>query len=92
MGVEGVFIANGGSREEVFVDTDALDPNGYKPVNFGQWAAYSRDLRIIQTPDDNPSKGQPKLLITNDGNMGCDGSCYNSIADGLVDIPSHPQN
>ncbi|KAG5743981.1 hypothetical protein H9Q70_013308 [Fusarium xylarioides] len=89
---KGIFIANGGSREEVFVNTDALDPNGWKPVNVGQWAAYSRDLRVIQTPDDSPAKGQPKLLITNGGNMGCDGKCYNFIADGLVDIPNYPRN
>lgn len=34
-GKSGVFIGNGNSREEVFVNTDALNPNGWKPVNVG---------------------------------------------------------
>lgn len=82
----GVFIANGNSREEVFLNTDAVDANGWKPVNVGQWSAYSRALRIIQTPD-----GKQKLLIANGGNMGCSGSCHNFVATGVVDIPSYQQ-
>lgn len=89
---EGIFIANGNSREEVFVNTDALDPNGWKPVDVGQWSAYSRELRIIQTPDESASGGKQKLLITNGGNMGCSGSCYNFVADGVVDIPTYPSS
>ncbi|SCO76737.1 related to BNR/Asp-box repeat domain protein [Fusarium oxysporum] len=88
----GIFIANGNSREEVFVNTDVVDPNGWKPVNVGQWSAYSRELRIIQTPDNSAAEGKPKLLITNGGNIGCSGDCYNYVADGLVDIPSYPRN
>lgn len=88
---KGVFIASGNSREEVFVNTDSLDPKGWKPVNVGQWSAYSRELRIIQTPDTSAAEGKPKLLITNGGNIGCSGSCYNYVADGLVDIPNYPR-
>ncbi|KAF5595302.1 uncharacterized protein FSUBG_9202 [Fusarium subglutinans] len=86
----GIFIANGNSREEVFVNTDELDPNGWKPVSVGQWSAYSRELRIINTPKNSAAKGSPKLLITNGGNIGCSGSSYNYVADGLVDIPTYP--
>lgn len=86
----GVFIANGNGREEVFVNTDAVDPNGWKAVNVGQWSAYSRSLRIIDTPADSAAKGAKKLLIANGGNIGCSGSCYNYVADGVVDIPSYP--
>jgi hypothetical protein len=86
----GVFILNGNSREEVFVNTDAVDPNGWKAIDVGQWSAYSRSLRVIDTPSDSPSKGAKKLLIANGGNIGCAGSCYNYVADAVVDIPSYP--
>ncbi|KAH7075740.1 hypothetical protein BKA63DRAFT_413624 [Paraphoma chrysanthemicola] len=89
-GATGIFIANGNSREEIFVNTDAVDPNGWKPVDVGQWSAYSRELRIIRTPSDSAAKGVSKLLITNGGNVGCSGSCYNFVANGVVDIPSYP--
>lgn len=89
---EGIFIANGNSREEVFVNTDSVDPNGWKPVDVGQWSAYSRELRIIQTPKGSASDGKQKLLITNGGNVGCSGSCYNFVADGVVDIPTYPSS
>lgn len=89
-GASGVFLANGNSREEVFVNTDALDPNGWKPVSVGQWSAYSRELRIISTPTDSAAGGAQKLLITNGGNIGCSGSCYNFVANGVVDIPTYP--
>ncbi|KAF9765528.1 hypothetical protein IL306_002178 [Fusarium sp. DS 682] len=89
---KGIFIANGNSREEVFVNTDAVDPNGWKPVNVWQWSAYSRELRIIQTPDKSAAEGEPKLLITNGGIIGCSGDCYNYVVDGLVGIPSYPRN
>lgn len=88
----GIFIANGNSREEIFVNTDALDQNGWKPIDVGQWSAYSRELRIIQTPTGSASGGKNKLLITNGGNIGCSGSCYNYIADGVVDIPNYPRS
>ncbi|KAH7146328.1 hypothetical protein EDB81DRAFT_651383 [Dactylonectria macrodidyma] len=88
---KGVFIANGNSREELFVNTDAVNPNGWKPVSVGQWSAYSRELRIIDTPERSAAEGEQKLLITNAGNIGCQGSCYNYIADGLVDIPNYPR-
>ncbi|KAF4780775.1 hypothetical protein HER10_EVM0002231 [Colletotrichum scovillei] len=88
-GTSGVFIANGSSREEVFVNSDAVDPNGWKVVNVGQWSAYSRELRIIATPESSPSNGDPKLLLTNGGNVGCSGDCYNYVANGVVDIPTY---
>lgn len=88
-GTRGVFIANGNSREEVFVNSDTVDPAGWKPVNVGQWSAYSRELRIIDTPTDSLAKGKQKLLITNGGNIGCSGSCYNYVANGVVDIPTY---
>ncbi|KAF5662339.1 hypothetical protein FCIRC_11558 [Fusarium circinatum] len=87
---KGIFIANGNSREEVFVNTDELDPNAWKAVSVGQWSAYSRELRIINTPKNSAAKGSSKLLITNGGNIGCSGSCYNYVADGVVDIPTYP--
>ncbi|KAH7123161.1 hypothetical protein EDB81DRAFT_952086 [Dactylonectria macrodidyma] len=89
---KGIFIANGNSREEVFVNTDAVDPSGWKPVNVGQWSAYSRELRIINTPANSAAQGKQKLLITNGGNIGCSGSCYNYVANGVVDIPNYPQS
>ena len=85
-----MFIANGASREEVFINTDALDANGWKPVNVGQWSAYSRSLRIVDTPSNSAAGGKKKLLIANGGNIGCSGSCYNYVATGLVDIPTYP--
>lgn len=86
----GIFIMNGNSREEVFVNTDDVDPNGWKPVNVNQWDAYSRSLRIIDTPVNSAAKGVKKLLIANGGQIGCSGSCYNYVVDGLVDIPTYP--
>ncbi|KAF2151512.1 glycoside hydrolase family 93 protein [Myriangium duriaei CBS 260.36] len=82
---EGIFVATGSNVESLYVNTDAVDPNGWMPVDVGQWAAYSRSLRIISTP----SSGN-KLLIANGGNIGCAGSCYNYVADGVVDIPVYP--
>jgi hypothetical protein len=90
-GESGIFIANGASREELFVNTDAVDPNGWKPVKVGQWAAHSRELRIINTHSDSAARGRQTLLITNGGNIGCSGSCYNFVANGVVDIPTYPQ-
>ncbi|KAH7006929.1 hypothetical protein EDB80DRAFT_453663 [Ilyonectria destructans] len=88
----GVFIASGGNREEVYVNTDAVDPNGWKLVNVGQWSAYSRELRIINTPTNSAAQGKQKLLLTNGGNIGCSGSCYNYVANGVVDIPTYPHS
>lgn len=85
----GIFIANGNSREEIFVNTDSVGPNDWKPLNVGQWSAYSRSLRIIDTPTNSPAAGGRKLLIANGGNIGCSGSCYNYVVTGVVDIPSY---
>ncbi|KAH6612990.1 hypothetical protein C7974DRAFT_322309 [Boeremia exigua] len=89
-GNSGIFIANGNSREEIFVNTDALDPNGWRPIDVGQWPAYSRELRIISTPASSAANGVAKLLLTNGGNIGCSESCYNFVANGVVDIPTYP--
>ncbi|KAJ4267685.1 hypothetical protein NW762_003799 [Fusarium torreyae] len=89
---KGIFIANGNGRDEIFVNTDALDPKGWKPLDVGQASAHSRELRIIETPKNSPAKGGQKLLITNGGHMGCSGSCYNYVSDGLVDIPTYPRS
>ncbi|KAH7341165.1 Sialidase [Pyrenochaeta sp. MPI-SDFR-AT-0127] len=89
-GNRGLFIANGNSREEIFVNTDAVNPTGWKPINVGQWSAYSRELRIINTPANSAAGGTNRLLITNGGNMGCSGSCYNWVANGVINIPTYP--
>ncbi|KAK2812628.1 hypothetical protein FQN50_001274 [Emmonsiellopsis sp. PD_5] len=76
----GLIIMNGSNREEVFVNEDAADPNGWRMVNVGQWSAYSRQLNIINV------EGERKLMITNGGNMG-DGS-LNYVVCGVVGIPT----
>lgn len=86
----GVFIMNGNSREEVFVNSDAVDPDGWKAVNINHWSSYSRELSIISTPPQSSAGGAKKLLVVNGGNIGCSGSCYNYVADALVGIPSYP--
>lgn len=86
-GNKGTFIMNGNSREEVFLNTDAVDPNGWKPVSINQWSAYSRELRIITSPT-----GAKRLFVTNGGNIGCSGDCYNYVVDALVDIPTYPSS
>ena len=65
-------------------------PNGWQPVNMGQWSAYSRQLRVINTPANSPDGGGKKLLFANGGNMGCSGSCYNYVATGVQNIPNYP--
>ncbi|KAI7107259.1 hypothetical protein KC340_g10490 [Hortaea werneckii] len=88
---DGVFIASATSREELFLNTDSVDSNGWKPVDVGQWAACSRSLRVVNSPDGSIAGGKRKLFIANGGNIGCAGNCYNHVADALVDIPSVPQ-
>ncbi|KAG4423257.1 hypothetical protein IFR04_003623 [Cadophora malorum] len=86
----GTFIASGNAVESIFVNIDGLDPNGWKALNVGMWSAYSRFLNVIDTPEDSAAKGEKKLFIANGGNMGCTGSCYNFVADALVDVPTYP--
>lgn len=88
----GLFIANGSSREEIFLNTDAVDPNGWRAVNVGQWSAYSRSLRLVSTPAMSPAHGRSMLFIANGGNIGCSGNCYNYVADALVPVPSYPSS
>jgi hypothetical protein len=83
----GTFIMNGNSREEVFLNTDMVDPHGWKPVNINHWSAYSRGLRIVTSPT-----GAKRLYVSNGGNIGCSGSCYNYVADALVEIPTYPSS
>lgn len=76
----GIFIANGNSDGAVYVnDDDALAKN-WKRIDIGQKNAYSRSLRIIETPD-----GQQKLLVGGAGNF--EEEDTNSIIVGVVDIP-----
>lgn len=86
----GLFIMNGNSREEVFVNTDAVDPTGWKPVNIDHFSSYSRELSIIRTPADSAVEGNPRMFAANGGNIGCSGDCYNYVADALVGVPSYP--
>lgn len=79
----GLFIDNGNSREELFINTGALDPKGWKMVDVGQWSAYSRSLRPIM------HDGNERLLISNGGNIGCSDSCYNYVADAVVEFPTY---
>lgn len=78
----GLILANGDSLDQVMVNEDAGAADGWKAVDVGQWSAYSRSLRTINTPHGS------KLLLGNGGNMGCSGSCYNWVAVGVVDIPT----
>ncbi|KAK2780621.1 hypothetical protein FQN53_001096 [Emmonsiellopsis sp. PD_33] len=73
----GLIIMNGSDREELFINEDAADPNGWRMVNVGQWSVYSRELNIINVEDEK------KLMITNGGNM-ADGS-LNYVVCGVVD-------
>ncbi|KAI7205554.1 hypothetical protein KC316_g179 [Hortaea werneckii] len=88
---DGVFIASATSREELFVNTDSVDPDGWEPVDVGQWSAYSRSLRVVNTPDGSIAGGKRKLFIANGGNIDFAGDYYNYVADALVDIPSAPR-
>lgn len=87
---EGVFIMSGNEQTDLYVNTDAADPDGWKAVDVGQWSAYSRSLLVIDTPKTSSSGGVKQLLILNGGNIGCSGSCYNYVADGVVTIPTYP--
>ncbi|KAI7264323.1 hypothetical protein KC345_g8861 [Hortaea werneckii] len=87
----GVFLASATNTEVVWTNTDDVDPNGWMPVDVNQWAAYSRCYEIIQTPSESAADGKRKLLISNGGNIGCAGDCYNYVADALVDIPYTPR-
>ncbi|KAF7596128.1 hypothetical protein BBP40_003390 [Aspergillus hancockii] len=75
----GLIIASGGNQEVVFVNEDATDSEGWKPVDVGMWSAYSRSMRIVTL------KGKKKLLFANGGNMGDPNN--NSLACGVVEIP-----
>lgn len=87
---EGTFIMSGNDQENLYVNTDAANSKGWRPVNVGQWSAYSRSLVVIDTPKKSQLRGVKQLLILNGGNIGCSGSCYNYVADGVVGIPSYP--
>ncbi|KAK2810586.1 hypothetical protein FQN50_002843 [Emmonsiellopsis sp. PD_5] len=76
----GLIIVSANSNEELFVNDDSADPNGWKSVNVNMWSAYSRALRIVTL------QGQKKLFIANGGNFGP--GELNSIACGVVPIPT----
>ncbi|KAF4547863.1 Hypothetical protein D9617_35g090140 [Elsinoe fawcettii] len=75
----GILIANGNSREEVFINEDSAEADGWKIASVGQWSAYSRALTVIDV------QGKKKLLLSNGGNMGPGEN--NFVACGVVDIP-----
>jgi hypothetical protein len=77
----GLIIMNGASRDEVFVNEDSASADGWKMVDVGQWASYSRALRVI---DD---QGEKRLFLANGGNMVSASEC-NWVACGVVDIPT----
>ncbi|KAK2790627.1 hypothetical protein FQN51_002454 [Onygenales sp. PD_10] len=59
-----LIIASYHSQEPLYLNDDSANPDTWKMVNIGQWAAYSRELRIINV------QGTPKLMLSNGGNMG----------------------
>ncbi|KAK2779454.1 hypothetical protein FQN52_002468 [Onygenales sp. PD_12] len=76
----GLIIASGSSQESLYLNDDSANPNTWRMVNVGQWAAYSRELRIIMT------QGAPKLMLLNGGNMGDTENNY--ICNGIVTVPT----
>ncbi|KAJ5150919.1 uncharacterized protein N7482_010171 [Penicillium canariense] len=76
----GLILAGAANEGAVYVNEDAADPAGWKLVDVGQWAAYSRSMRIVTI------KGNKKLLFGNGGNMG--NPAYNSVACGVTEIPT----
>lgn len=80
----GLFIMSSGSKESVYINEDFVDPNGWRTVDVGQSAAYSRSLLLVNGPGD-----EINLLLANGGNIGCSGSCHNVVATGLVNIPNY---
>ncbi|KAJ5209114.1 hypothetical protein N7449_003493 [Penicillium cf. viridicatum] len=77
----GLIIMNGASREEVFVNEDSALEDGWKMVDVGQWASYSRELRIVEVA------GERRLLLANGGNMVSDSEC-NWVIVGVIPIPT----
>ncbi|OJJ45210.1 hypothetical protein ASPZODRAFT_69460 [Penicilliopsis zonata CBS 506.65] len=72
-------IMNGASQSALFVNDDSVGVDGWRMVEVGQWASYSRQLRVI---DDN---GVQRLFIANGGNMVTLSTC-NWVACGVVDL------
>ncbi|RSL97569.1 hypothetical protein CDV31_012982 [Fusarium ambrosium] len=76
----GLIIMNGSGREEIFINEDAGEPDGWKMVDVNQWTSHSRCLEIIEV------EGEKKLMITGAGHMSRDTD--NLVAVGVVGIPT----
>ncbi|KPM46175.1 hypothetical protein AK830_g278 [Neonectria ditissima] len=76
----GLVIMNDSGREEVFVNEDSAEPDGWKMGTVGQWSAHSRALQLINV------KGKKKLMMTNAGNMRTNADIY--VVVGVVEIPT----
>ncbi|KAF4459719.1 bnr asp-box repeat domain [Fusarium albosuccineum] len=76
----GLVIMNGSGREEVFINEDTAEPDGWKMVDVKQWTSHSRCLEIINV------EGEKKLMITGAGHMSKDTD--NLVAVGVVGIPT----
>ncbi|KAK2748240.1 hypothetical protein FQN55_004516 [Onygenales sp. PD_40] len=74
-----LIIASYHSQEPLYLNDDSANPDTWKMVNIGQWAAYSRELRIINV------QGTPKLMLSNGGNMGDTENNY--VCNGVVAVP-----
>lgn len=79
----GVIIASGNNREELFINNDVGNTDTWKKVDVGMWSAYSRSLRVVNF------SGQDKLFIGNGGNMADPSTTHNYVACGLINIPQY---
>ncbi|KAK2784022.1 hypothetical protein FQN53_008830 [Emmonsiellopsis sp. PD_33] len=78
----GLIIASGtcSSQESLYLNDDSANPDTWRMVNIGQWAAYSCKLRIIKV------QGAPKLMSSNGGNMGDTENNY--VCNDVVTVPT----
>jgi hypothetical protein len=89
-GASRIFIANGNSREEIFVNTDAVDTvAGSLSISVSgrrtRENSASSACRLTAVHELRMGFSSP-----NGGSIGCSGSCYSFITSGVVDIPSYP--
>ncbi|PWZ01228.1 hypothetical protein BCV70DRAFT_216520 [Testicularia cyperi] len=79
----GTFIASGSNDARVYLNNDAAASNTWKTVDVGQYPGYSRNKLIF---NDN---GTSKIHYITGGSYGCQGDCYNFVANGVGDIPTY---